>query len=184
MSGELPERASSARPGEPVWDAFVRLFHWGTVLGVVLNLWVLEEGETAHRYVGYALCAGVLLRVVWGFVGTRHARFASFWPTRQRLSLHWQALKARQPDAHAGHNPLGALAMLMLMALVLLLGLTGWMQGTDAFWGDEWLEELHEGLATALELLALFHALAAVLVGWWQGSNLILPMISGRRRSR
>ncbi|MFY8087019.1 MAG: cytochrome b/b6 domain-containing protein, partial [Rubrivivax sp.] len=151
MSGELPERASSARPGEPVWDAFVRLFHWGTVLGVVLNLWVLEEGETAHRYVGYALCAGVLLRVVWGFVGTRHARFASFWPTRQRLSLHWQALKARQPDAHAGHNPLGALAMLMLMALVLLLGLTGWMQGTDAFWGDEWLEELHEGLATALE---------------------------------
>lgn len=182
MSGELPERASSARPGEPVWDAFVRLFHWGTVLGVVLNLWVLEEGETAHRYVGYALCAGVLLRVVWGFVGTRHARFASFWPTRQRLSLHWQALKARQPDAHAGHNPLGALAMLMLMALVLLLGLTGWMQGTDAFWGDEGLQDLHARLADTLLWAAGLHAAAALVMGRLERVHLVRAMVTGVKR--
>ena len=69
--------------------------------------------------------------------------------------------------------------MLALMALVLSLGLTGYLQTTDMFWGDEWLEELHEGLASALLGLAGLHAAAALVVGRLEGTNLIGAMITG-----
>ena len=60
----------------PVWDRFVRLFHWSLVTGIVLNYAVLDDGETLHQWTGYAVLALVGARVVWGFVGSRHARFA------------------------------------------------------------------------------------------------------------
>ncbi|HSX95551.1 MAG TPA: cytochrome b/b6 domain-containing protein, partial [Hydrogenophaga sp.] len=84
---------------ERVWDPFLRLFHWSLVGLVVLNLWVLEEGETPHEWAGYAAAVLVLLRVAWGFVGTRHARFADFWPTPARLRAHLLAWRrgARPP---------------------------------------------------------------------------------------
>ena len=64
-----------------VWDPFVRIFHWSLVACVVLNQFVLEDGKTAHEWVGYTASALVLARVLWGFVGTRHARFSDFFPT-------------------------------------------------------------------------------------------------------
>lgn len=176
-----PAASGPALGSVQVWDGFVRAFHWATALGVGLNLWVLEEGERPHRWIGYALCALVVLRGVWGFVGSPHARFADFWPTRARLDEHWRALRLRQPDRHPGHNPLGALVMLALLALVLMLGLTGWLQGTDAFWGEEWLEELHEALAGALQALVALHVAAAFALGWWQRTPLVGSMITGRK---
>ena len=121
----------------------------------------------------------VAARIVWGFVGSRHARFSDFFPTPTRLRQHLAALLAGKPEHHVGHNPFGALMMLALMALVLSLGLTGYLQTTDMFWGDEWLEELHEGLASALLGLAGLHAAAALLVGRLEGTNLIGAMITG-----
>jgi len=164
-----------------VWDLFVRLFHWSLVVCVILNLWVLEEGEWAHQWTGYTACALVLARVVWGFVGSRHARFRDFWPTPQRLREHLGALRQGQLPQSRGHNPLGALMMLALMTLVLALGVTGWLQGTDAFWGEAWLEELHEGLANVLLLAAGVHALAALVMGRLEGVNLVRAMVTGRK---
>jgi cytochrome b len=163
----------------PVWDPFVRLFHWSLVSCVVLNQFILEEGETAHQWVGYAATALVLARVVWGFVGTRHARFTDFFPTPERLRNHVQALRRGEQPAYEGHNPLGALMMLGLMALILALGLTGWLQGTDAFWGEEWLEELHEVLANGLILAAGLHAAAAIVMGRLERVRLVRAMITG-----
>ena len=88
---------------------------------------------------GYAATALVLGRVAWGFVGSAHARFASFFPTPSRLREHLAELRSGRPPAHLGHNPLDAVMMLVLMALVLALGVTGWMQGLDAFFGEAWL---------------------------------------------
>ena len=58
-----------APASERVWDPFARVFHWSLVGLVVLNLWVLEEGEAPHEWAGYAAITLVLLRVVWGFIG-------------------------------------------------------------------------------------------------------------------
>ncbi len=166
---------------ERVWDPFVRLFHWSLVTCVALNLWLLEEGDPPHEWVGYAAMALVVLRVFWGFVGTRHARFADFWPTPARLREHLHALRRGDHPPTPGHNPLGALMMLGLMGLVLLLGFTGWLQGTDRFWGNEALETLHEWLADGLLALAGLHAAAALLVGRLERTRLIKAMFTGMK---
>ena len=121
----------------------------------------------------------VLARVLWGFVGSRHARFADFFPTPGRLYRHFKALSQGQHPQYAGHNPLGALMMLALMAFVLGLGLTGWMQTTDAYFGEEWLMELHEWLANGLLIAAGLHGVAAIVMGRLERVNLVKAMVTG-----
>lgn len=166
-----------------VWDGFVRIFHWSLVVCVMLNLFILEDGKSAHEWAGYTAVALVAARVVWGFVGSQHARFTDFFPTPERVRNHLRALRAGTIACHAGHNPLGALMVLTLMALVLLLGLTGWMQGLDAFWAQEWLMDLHEALADALMLLAGLHALAAIVMGRLGRTRLVRAMFTGIKDS-
>ena len=167
-----------------VWDPFVRVFHWSLVSCVVLNYFVVEDGETAHQVIGYIAAGLVLARVAWGFVGSRHARFTDFFPTPARLRAQLASLRAGQHPFHPGHSPLGALMMLALMALVLALGLTGFLQTTDAFWGEEWLQELHEELAEALLGLAGVHVAAALLMSVVERTNLVAAMVSGIKRRR
>lgn len=164
-----------------VWDPFVRIFHWSVVACVILNLFVLEEGDAPHRWVGYAASGLVLARVLWGFIGTRHARFADFFPTPRRLRAYVQALLQGQFHGTPGHNPLGGLMVLLLLSLLLAVGLTGWLQGTDLYWGEEWVEELHEGLANGLLLAAGLHALAAVVMSRLERVGLIRAMVTGRK---
>lgn len=174
--------AAASTSSVKVWDPFVRIFHWSLVTCIVLNQFVLEAGETAHEWTGYTASALVLLRLVWGFVGGRHARFANFFPTPQRLGRHLQALRRGEQPHYDGHNPLGALMMLTLMVLVLSLGLTGWLQTTDAYWGEEWLMELHEWLANGLLLAAGLHAAAAIVMGRLERTRLIRAMITGHKQ--
>ena len=170
---------ASTDKSRPVWDRFVRVFHWTLVSSVLLNYFVLEEGEAPHEWVGYLATALVVARAVWGFIGSPHARFAAFFPTPARLRRHVQALRSGQPEHHWGHNPLGALMMLLLMTLVLALGVTGWLQGTDAFFGEEWLQELHEGLAHGLLISAGLHAAAALVMGRLERTRLVKSMVTG-----
>ena len=167
-----------------VWDPFVRIFHWGLVACIALNEFVVDDGERVHQWIGYAASALVLARIVWGFVGTRHARFSDFWPTPARLRAHLADLLAGRHGAQAGHNPLGALMMLALLAVVLALGASGWLQTTDAFWGEEWLQELHEELAEALLGLAGVPVAAALLRSMVERTNLVAAMVSGIKRRR
>lgn len=164
---------------EKVWDIVVRLFHWSLVACVLANLLLLEEGDPPHRWAGYIASGLVLLRIVWGFVGSHHARFASFFPTPSRLAAHLAALKSGRHQPSVGHNPAGALMMLALMALVVSLGVSGYLMGTDQFWGEEWLEEVHEALATLLQVAVLLHVAAALLMSRIERVNLLRAMITG-----
>lgn len=165
-----------------VWDPFVRVFHWSLVSCVLLNQFVLDDGKLAHRWAGYTATALVLARLLWAVVGTRHARFADWFPTPTRLRAHVGALMRGETPHYLGHSPLGALMMLALMTLVLALGATGWLQTTDAFWGEEWLEEVHEVLANTLMLAAGLHALAAIALSRLERVRLIRAMFTGVKR--
>lgn len=165
-----------------VWDPVVRVFHWTVVTGCVLNLFILEEGKSWHKYVGYVVAVALVMRLVWGLVGTPHARFAQFWPTPKRVKAHLAALLEGADRRQLGHSPLGALMMLALMALLAGVSVTGWMMGLDQFWGEAWLEALHEVIANAILVLALLHALAALVESWRHRENLIWSMITGRKR--
>ena len=172
---------SDALKARRVWDPFVRVFHWSLVACVLLNQWVVDDGETLHQWLGYAALALVGLRIVWGFVGTRHARFADFLPTPRRVLRHVTALFDGQPEHHWGHNPLGGLMVFALLASVLGLGLTGWLQTTDAYWGVEWVQELHEALAEGLLWLAGLHAASALVMGRIERTRLVKAMVTGTK---
>lgn len=165
----------------PVWDVFVRIFHWALVSCVLINGLVLDDGEDIHQWLGYTASALVVLRIIWGFVGSPHARFADFWPTPSRVLRHVRAQWQGKPEHHWGHNPLGAVMMLWLMALVLVLGVTGWMQGLDAFWGEEWLQEVHETVANVLLISAGIHAAAALIMGRLERTRLLKAMVTGTK---
>lgn len=171
--------AQRSEDRRPVWDRFVRVFHWSLVACVLLNYFLLVAGEQWHQWVGYVATSLVTARIVWGFIGSRYARFSDFFPTPWRIRRHIRSLLAHESEPLAGHNPLGALMMLLLMALVLTLGLTGWMQGTDTYFGEEWLQDLHELLANALVLSAGLHAAAALIMGRLERTRLIKAMVTG-----
>ena len=176
MNPSAPMEAS-----RPVWDRFVRVFHWTVVSCVFLNYFVFEEGEWPHEWAGYLATAFVVARIGWGFIGSRHARFADFFPTPSRVADHIRAVRSGQPDHHWGHNPLGALMMLALMATVLTLGFTGWLQGTDAYFGEEWLQDLHRYVANGLMTLAGLHAAAALVMGRIERTRLVKAMFTGTK---
>jgi cytochrome b len=164
---------------QPVWDRFVRVFHWSLVSCVVFNYFVLNDGKTTHQVVGYMAVSLVVARIVWGFIGSRHARFADFFPTPRRLVQHVRTVTSGNHPEVVGHNPLGALMMLVLMATVLALGTTGWMQTLDAYWGEEWLQDLHRHIGNLLIGFATLHALAAIVMGRLERTRLIKAMVTG-----
>jgi cytochrome b len=166
-----------------VWDPVVRLFHWTVALGCIANLTVLREVKSVHRYVGYVVLAAVAIRLVWGIVGTRHARFPDFAPSPQRLLGYLKALMRGQEPRYIGHNPAGALMMLALIGLVIVCGATGWMMGLDAFWGVRWVETLHEAAANIILGMAILHVLAALVESWRHRENLVMAMVTGLKRA-
>ncbi|MDP6952767.1 MAG: cytochrome b/b6 domain-containing protein, partial [Alphaproteobacteria bacterium] len=130
---------------------------------------------------GYALFALVLMRLAWGLVGGKHARFSAFWPRAVDIKRHLAALMRGEPDVHVSHNPLGAVMVFNLLTTLVLISLTGIMMETDAFWGVEWVEELHEVLANyALACVGLH--IAGVLYEMHRSKiNLVKAMLTGRK---
>lgn len=171
-----------------VWDILVRFTHWTVAAGIMANLLFTEDGSDWHVYVGYTVVGLVVLRLLWGLVGTRYARFTNFFPTPIRLKHHLSDISARRVDAqHLGHNPLAALMIFSLWAVIIGLGITGYLMETDMFSHSEILgnkdvlEEIHELLANSLYLLVPLHIIAALAMSYWQRQNLIKSMITGKK---
>lgn len=165
-----------------VWDPLVRLFHW-SLAGLFLANFFTEEGELVHRGFGYAILALIAMRFVWGWIGTRHARFSDWVPGPRRVRVYLRERLAGRSERQLGHNPGAAVMILALLTGVLLVAFTGWLQTTDRFFGDGWLEDLHEVLAYGVLGLVVLHVLAAVGESVHYGENLIAAMIHGRKRA-
>jgi len=184
MATEHTAPATTTPPREiKVWDPVVRLFHWTLALGCILNLTVLREVEPAHHYVGYAVLAALAVRLLWGFVGTPHARFSDFVVGPRRLASYLLSVARGASPRYIGHNPAGGFMMLLLMLLAAVAGATGWMMQAEEFWGEEWVEEVHEAAANAILLLAIVHVFAALIESWHHRESLIKAMITGRKRA-
>ena len=166
-----------------VWDPLVRIFHWTVALGTFANLTVLRHVEDPHVYLGYVMVAALLVRLIWGFVGKGHARFSAFVPGPKKLVSYGAALVARREPRYIGHNPAGAVMMLALMGLIAGLGVTGWMMGSDQFWGEPWVEELHEILANIIIGAAVLHVGAAIIESIRHRENMPWSMVTGYKRA-
>lgn len=166
------------------WDAVVRITHWLLAACIVLNLWLTEDGSTLHEWVGYTALAVVMLRLLWGLIARDpYARLGQFLPSVRGITTHVRTLM-RAETHPPGHNPLAALMIFTLWAVVIGLAVSGYMMSMDRFWGDEWLEEMHEFLAHSLYVLVPIHIAAAILMSRLQKRNLVAGMIVGKRQTK
>lgn len=162
-----------------VWDAPVRLFHWLMVLCFV-GAYVTAESERwrlLHVTLGYTLGGLVAFRLVWGFVGSRYARFSEFVRGPRAVAKYVSSLMRGQPQHYVGHNPAGAIAIVLLLALSILITLSGWALYNDL--SGEWLEEVHETISNLMLAVVAIHILGVVSSSWLHRENLIASMISG-----
>jgi len=179
-----------------VWDLGVRLFHWllvGTVLGaLVTGLFAPKPWLDAHVVLGTAVAALVVFRVIWGFTGSQHARFASFVVGPGAALRYLRTVLAGRAGNHIGHNPLGAM---MIVALLLVLGLltaTGLValagelkQGPFApftsFTTGHDAKAVHEILAYGLLGLIVLHVAGVAIESLRIRENLVRAMLTGRK---
>lgn len=165
-----------------VWDPFVRIFHWTLAAGFAANALFTDPEGALHERLGYAIAALLALRLVWGVVGSRHARFSDFPPSPGAALGQIGEMATGRVRRHAGHSPLGALMIYNLLLSLALIALTGWMMTTLAFFGVEWVEEAHEALATWAELSVIVHIAAVILESRRTGINLPKAMVTGYKQ--
>lgn len=176
-----------------VWDLPTRLFHW-SLLALVLVAWFTgeEEGAAAliHRYAGEAIAGLLVFRVIWGFVGGERARFADFAAGPSAVIAHVRDLLSTQPKRHLGHNPLGGVAVFLLLGVTASIVITGLFSGGDdnagpfaGLWGLE-LSEAHEALFRVLQALVAIHVLGVIVESWKAKDALVPAMITGSKRRR
>jgi cytochrome b len=174
-----------------VWDLPVRIVHWLIVLAVTAS-WATHyagvEWFAWHRRSGYVVLVLVAFRMVWGFLGTRHARFASF-VRGPRFIVEY--LRGRASGG-VGHNPLGALAVMAMLVALLLQASTGLFANDEImnvgpFYG--WIDQELSNRLTRLHrfnsnvLLALI-GMHLVAVAWYvavRRQPLLRAMITGRK---
>ncbi len=165
-----------------VWDPLVRIFHWSLVTAF-LTAWFADGGERVHDTAGYVVLGLVAFRLVWGLIGTRHARFTAFVPTPAGLLAYLRELAAGSARRHLGHNPAGGAMILALLAMVALTAGSGALLVTDQFWGSDWVEALHRGAAWLTLALIGCHVAGVVVSSLLHRENLVLAMLTGRKRT-
>ena len=165
-----------------VWDGFVRVAHW-TLASSVIVAWATHEGGGRwHEWIGYVALATAVLRILWGFAGSRYARFTQFvYSPKTTVTYAGSVLKGHEPR-YLGHNPLGGWMVVVLLLTVTASGFTGWLFTTDRFWGEEWLEELHGAISNALLPLVALHLAGVIFTSWKHRENLVRAMFTGSKR--
>lgn len=194
-----------------VWDISIRLFHWALVAFFVIAYITGEiETETLHAWAGYVIIALLAYRIVWGLIGSRHARFSDFIYSPAEIIAHLKSLPARHPKRYLGHNPAGGLMVILLLLGLMATSWTGlkayeaegkgplvattlslgiptaqahdWEHGERHGKGDEFWEEAHEACVSFMLVLIFLH-LGGVAVSSMLGrENLVRAMVTGRKQ--
>ena len=164
-----------------VWDLPTRLFHW-LLAASFAGAWLTGDSERwrdLHLMLGYSVAGLIVFRILWGFVGSRYARFRSFLFRPSELAAYLRSLVARSPSHYLGHNPAGSVAIFLLLALGLVTALSGWATYQEL--GGDWLEELHEGAAVAMLAVVGVHIAGVLVSSLLHRENLVRSMITGRK---
>ena len=180
-----------------VWDPIVRYGHWLLVAGFLVAYFTEDDLLNVHVWAGYLVGAIVVVRVVWGLVGSEHARFSDFfYRPRQALSYFIDLLRG-SAKRYIGHSPAGAamvFAMLIGLALTVWSGLVvyaydkhsgplaSWVRPDASESVEEFWEETHEVLANVTLALVLLHVCGVVVASVVHRENLVRAMIKGNKR--
>jgi cytochrome b len=176
-----------------VWDLPVRLFHWSLVLLVIAS-WASRELDymEVHRWSGYAILTLVAFRIGWGFVGTRHARFADFVRTPRAMRAYMADTLAGRKAGFLGHNPAGGWSVIALLACLLVQAVTGLFVTDEVLFDGPFfravseetahrLKQLHGINFNVLLILIGLHLAAIAFYRIAKGENLVRPMVTGTK---
>jgi len=166
-----------------VWDPFVRLSHWMLVAAFVVAYFAHGGYLPMHRLSGYVIMALVVVRVVWGFVGSPHARFADFVPGPRTLGAYVGLLLRGREPRHVGHNPAGGVMIVVMLALLAALCMTGIVLDTPRFRDDGDFKRVHDLLTDAVLVCIVLHVAGVLHASWRHRENLVAAMFSGRKRA-
>lgn len=178
-----------------VWDWPTRVFHWLLVVTATVG-WVIGENMSFsniewHFYLGYATGGLIAFRIIWGLVGPKPVRLRALVPTPAGAISYAKTLKNRSPSGSRGHNPLGAVSVLALLATLTVLVTTGLLSESEDLFATAPLAHLvdkstiqlanaiHEVAAKVIMVLVGLHVAALVFYAVWKRENLVRPMLTG-----
>lgn len=180
-----------------VWDPLVRVFHWGLAGSFAIAFLTEDDLLALHVWAGYLILGLIFIRVLWGFVGTRHARWSDFVKQPTEIFTYLKAAIRSRAARYLGHNPAGGAMVVALMLSVTLTGLSGLavygaqelsgpmaplLSGLSGGWAHA-LEDIHEVVANLTLLLVLLHLAGVALASLQHRENLVRAMITGLKRS-
>ncbi len=193
-----------------VWDLPVRLFHWSLVFAFAIAFISGENELWVHDYAGYAVLGLVLFRIVWGFLGTQHARFSNFVYSPRDVLDYLTTLVKGKPQHYLGHNPAGGWMVIALLASLLIAGISGWqldeaedqqpavtasasLESSDNHrgeisaqhahqHGDSAWEAVHEISVHVCLLLVFVHVLGVIVSSYLHKEALVKAMITGYKK--
>jgi cytochrome b len=165
-----------------VWDLVVRLFHWSLVISFA-TAWITSSSrDDTHQWLGLAAATLIAVRLLWGLVGTRYARFTQFIRRPGNVCAYLVAICRGQEARYIGHNPAGGMMVVALLVGVASTGLTGWLMTTDAWFGDETMQTIHSLCANGMLLLITLHVGGVILASVRHKENLVKAMVTGNKR--
>jgi cytochrome b len=186
------DRQESTMERKLIWDLPTRLFHWSLVALIGVSWYSVEvSGDMdTHMLVGQIILVLILFRLIWGFIGTRYARFSSFAYGPATIVAYARSLAGSGGKGYAGHNPLGGLVVFLMLALILAQTTSGLFATDGDFYsgplndlisgrtGNQ-VTEFHEVNFNLLLGLVVLHIAAVVFYRVVKGQNLIAAMITG-----
>lgn len=186
--------STTTRTAMKVWDPFVRLAHWLLVIAFATAWLTGDENQKIHTWAGYTIAGLVLLRVLWGFIGTHHARFSSFITGPKAVISYLRSLITGGGPRFIGHNPAGAAMVLaLLLSLAATAGSGMALHAADDGRGplaglvprshavEESFEEIHEFMANLTLALVFLHIGGVLLSGCRHRENLMRAMVTGKK---
>lgn len=164
-----------------VWDTPTRIFHWVLALcfAVAIITQEMESLRLIHITCGYTMLGLVGFRLLWGVWGTRYARFKEFVPTPGSVLGYIKSIASGKPKSFLGHNPIGALAIIAMLALT--VGSTASGTLLEQGFNEDLFEEIHEVLSNTLLFVVVGHLLGVLVSSVMHKENLVPAMISGRK---
>ena len=188
-----------------VWDPLVRVFHWALVVTFFVAYSTGEESPPIHEWMGYAVLGLVILRIIWGFIGSEHARFSGFVRGPGEVLRNLRDIVTMHPKRYLGHSPAGGAMVVLLLVMLAATTVTGIIgeeqleqtaptaaatagheeenNGEGEQNGEEGpIAELHEVLANVTLALVLLHVFGVILASFAHRENLVSSMFTGRKR--
>lgn len=179
-----------------VWDLPVRIFHWSLVSAFLLAYLTEDHFMSLHVLAGYVIGGLIVFRLIWGFIGTRHARFSDFYYPPSTVIAYLKSVITFKADHYVGHNPAGGAMVFTLLVSLVITVVTGFAAyGAEQASGPmaeimasmshstgKAAEELHEFFANFTLLLVLLHVIGVLVASLQHGENLERSMLNGFKR--